>query len=89
MKRTQKLEIRLTEEEMEGIERGCRIFNMSKSEYVRRCVVGGGCNIDVKRMTQHVYEMQSVLNRVNYVDPAMDDMKILNEELHGLWQCLR
>ena len=89
MQRDKKLEIRLTQEMFEDVERRSKMLNMTKSEYARRSLSGGGCNIDTKGMTQRIYEMQSLLNMMGQIGPTMDDVEKLNEEVYELWQFLR
>jgi len=84
MTRDKKLEIRLTEEEWCYIENMCDTYGISKSEFIRRVIRGGG-NLNTRYMAQKIYNMQCIVNKLNYVGVTDEEIDFLTKETNELW----
>lgn len=87
MTRGRKIEIRLTEEEWSYIENICTTYGISKSEFIRRAIRSGG-NMNTKYMAEKLYNMQCIVNKLNYVGATDEEIDFLVKETNELWQYL-
>ena len=88
MIREMKVAVRLTKEDLDYIEDRCNTYGISRSEFIRRAVRGYG-NLDIKYMAQKLYDLQSVVNKMNSVGVTDDEINVFIKDVNELWQYLK
>lgn len=86
MNKTKKIEIRVTEDEYDKIQKEAEANNMTKSEYIRNRINAEWGNYNSKEIAHHVCNMQSYVNKIIHLSDLEDELiKPLQKELNKIW----
>lgn len=87
MVKDKKLEIRVSQEELDYIDKVCAVYGISRSEFIRQAI-RGDYNINSKGIAQKIYAMQTIVNKMLHVDATESEINSLVKEMNELWQFL-
>lgn len=88
MKKEQRMEIRVTEEDVAYVDNERAKYSMSRSEFVRQAIRGKS-NVNTKEMATKIVTMQGIINRMNTIGITPDEVNVLGKEMSELWQLLK
>ena len=88
MNKRQRIEIRVTEEDVAYVDKERSKNSMSRSEFIRQAIRGKS-NVKTKEMATKIVTMQGIINRMDTVGVTQEEVNILGKEMGALWQLLK
>jgi Trp operon repressor len=94
MNKSSKIEIRVTENELELIDKKAEVVELNRSQYIRKMAIEGYIiKRDFSQVEQLVYEVNKIGNNINQIarraneleHVSLDDMKYLKKQLDGIY----
>lgn len=86
-----KISIRLTMEEEDQIKKQCEAFNITASEYIKRCLSQTAKPVDCKIIAKGLCDLNTSLNLLEMETEIEDNKKIeiMRKEVQSIWQFLK
>ena len=88
MKRSKKVEVRLTEQELSDIKNKADSKGVSVSYYIRDSVKGNAGDVDKRKIAMHLFNMQTFLNQTSLQEKSIESINFFEREMNELWQYL-